>query len=117
LPSCVWREDAFGGACKRPAGSGTDYVGFGTCRHHAGLTPSGDQAAARQQALAELHSVGELHEVDPVEALQVAVNLAHARLVHLHSKAGGAADAALARLEGEASIVWFTQPRRRLIRT
>jgi hypothetical protein len=91
-----------GGAYKRPAGSGTDHVGFGTCRHHAGSTPSGRRAAARQQALAELRSVGGLDDVDPVDALQVAVNLAHARVVHLHSNAGEAADAALARLEGEA---------------
>src|SRR3954447_14085296 len=101
FPLCGARTRS-GGACKRPAGSGTDHVGFGTCRHHAGSTPSGRQAAARQQALAELRSVGELDDVDPVEALQVAVNLAHARVLRLHFKAGGAADAALARLEGEA---------------
>src|SRR3954452_7900559 len=101
LPLCGAKTRS-GGVCKRPAGSGTDHVGFGTCRHHAGSTPSGRQAAARQQALAELRSVDEVDEVDPVEALQVAVNLAHARLVRLRSKAGDAGDGALARLEGEA---------------
>jgi hypothetical protein len=101
LPLCgaKTRSD---GVCKRPAGSGTDHIGFGTCRHHAGSTPSGRQAAARQQALEELHSVGELDDVDPVEALQVAVNLAHARLAHLHSRGGDAPDVTLARLEGAA---------------
>jgi hypothetical protein len=101
LPLCGARTRA-GGACKRPAGSGTDHVGFGTCRHHAGSTPSGRQSAARQQALAELRAIGDVDEIDPVEALQAAVNLAYARLARLHSKVGPVADVALVRLEGEA---------------
>jgi hypothetical protein len=84
-------QDAFGRRLQASGRSGTDHVEFGTRRHHAGSTPSGRQAAARLQALAALRSVGELDEVDPVEALQVAVNLAHARPAHLHSRVGDAA--------------------------
>lgn len=42
-----------GKPCGRPAGWGTDHVGWGACKHHSGSTKNGRRHAARLQAEAE----------------------------------------------------------------
>lgn len=62
-----------GKPCQQAAGYGTDHVGFGTCKHHAGSMPSGKVGAARQEAIAyvdELKALGKIGpEVSPDDAL------------------------------------------------
>lgn len=61
--------------CRRPAGWGTDHLGWGRCRLHGGASPSGKVYAARLQAEAEGARLGLVLEVDPAEALAAIVNL------------------------------------------
>ncbi len=63
-PRCGARTRG-GGLCKRPAGSGTDHVGYGACKLHTGATPSGRRYAAR---LVGAEFAGEL-DISPEEAL------------------------------------------------
>jgi hypothetical protein len=67
-----------GRACQLPAGHGTDHVGFGKCRRHAGNTPGGRVYAAKLAALAELPPLGGEVDINPLEALLYTVRRAYA---------------------------------------
>lgn len=43
-------REAVSEVCTFPAGSGTDHLGFGKCKFHGGLSPSGKKAAALEVA-------------------------------------------------------------------
>lgn len=58
-----------GGACAKPAGWGTDHVGAGRCRFHAGNSPSGRKAAQRELAQRAVAAYGLPREVEPHQAL------------------------------------------------
>jgi hypothetical protein len=58
-----------GGQCGRPAGWGTDHVGYGRCKLHGGCVPSGRKAAQRQMAADQVATYGLPREVDPHQAL------------------------------------------------
>jgi hypothetical protein len=67
-----------GTPCELRAGFGTEHVGFGRCRFHAGRSPSGNLAAERQrldaQAADAASTFGLPRDVDPAEALGNEVN-------------------------------------------
>jgi len=56
--------------CKKPAGWGTDHVGFGSCKLHGGATPSHTKHAEKQRAAWQQRI---LDEIDP--SLSVLVQL------------------------------------------
>ena len=62
-----------GALCHQQAGYGTDHLGFGTCKFHAGSMPAGAAMAARQEALAYIEQkrlLGEIAEdADPDEVM------------------------------------------------
>jgi hypothetical protein len=58
-----------GGQCGRPAGWGTEHVGFGKCKLHGGKSPSGNKHAEREQAHAAVVTYGLPREIDPHAAL------------------------------------------------
>lgn len=62
-----------GAPCRRPAGAGTDHVGYGPCKLHGGSTATHRKHAAKLQAAAEANRLGVVMglpiEVDPLEAL------------------------------------------------
>lgn len=43
-------EGRTGAPCKKPAGMGTDHLGFGYCKFHTGSTPGGVKAAEKERA-------------------------------------------------------------------
>jgi hypothetical protein len=83
-----------GGACKRPAGEGTDHLGAGRCRFHTGSTPNGRKHAAREaaQEFVAAH-VAEALPADPLDTLVLSVHLANGAVAFHRSKIA----------EGEAS--------------
>lgn len=58
-----------GTPCKRPAGTGTDHVGIGYCKHHGGSTPTHIKAANKQKAEIAVATYGLPREIDPHAAL------------------------------------------------
>jgi hypothetical protein len=58
-----------GGKCERPAGWGTDHVGWGHCKLHGGCAPSGRKSAKRLMAVDAVTTYGLPREVDPHVAL------------------------------------------------
>lgn len=86
-----------GGVCHRPAGWGTDHVGFGSCKLHGGATASHTAAARVEQARQAVATYGLARTVDPAQAL----------LEEVHRTAGHVAwlQAKVAELE-EADLVW-----------
>lgn len=71
---CGARKRQGEGRCQRPAGWGTDHVGFGTCKLHGGRMPTHEVAAARAEASSHLAVSG--IPVDPATALLRCVQLA-----------------------------------------
>lgn len=67
--SCGARAKSTGNPCRRPAGSGTDHVGDGHCKHHGGSTQSGKKHAAKQAANKAVATYGLPRNVDPATAL------------------------------------------------
>lgn len=64
------RDARGGGACRLPAGHGTDHPGYGLCRIHGGNTPSGKKAAAKAKQTAELERASAMLGLDrKVDAL------------------------------------------------
>lgn len=65
------------GTCGKPAGWGTDHVGFGQCRYHGGTTPNGRKFANRQKALTFARgALGAEVGGTPLDALEQSVRLA-----------------------------------------
>jgi hypothetical protein len=65
-----------GGTCRLAAGHGTDHVGFGRCRLHAGNTPAGRTHGARLAATVTARTFGVAADVDPLAAMSLCVRLA-----------------------------------------
>lgn len=82
-----------GGKCKRRAGFGTDHVGYGNCKSHGGSTPSGRQAAAREELAGFMASAAPLMDADPIEALLYCVRRASGMAAWLRLKCQGVEDA------------------------
>lgn len=69
VPSCpghISSGEKKGEPCRNPLGKGTDHVGKGACRFHAGLTPSANKKAARETLQEEAQKLLGLTEWDPV---------------------------------------------------
>jgi hypothetical protein len=66
---CGAKTRGSGTPCGRPAGWGTDHVGYGRCKLHGGCVPSGRKAAQRQMAVDQVATYGLPREVDPHTAL------------------------------------------------
>src|SRR3954451_10234720 len=62
-----------GGRCQKPAGWGTDHVGWGVCRLHGGSTRTARVGAHRQAVLAEMPTMGGELEIAAIDALQLCV--------------------------------------------
>lgn len=56
------KRDGSGDTCKRPAGWGTEHVGFGTCKLHGGSTPASSKHAERERQAWQQFLVD---EIDP----------------------------------------------------
>lgn len=68
IPKCGAKLTKGEGTCRHPAGYGTDHLGTGTCKFHAGSTPSGKLAAARAEVRGPAF-YGDPVDVTPSEAL------------------------------------------------
>ncbi len=68
-PSCGAKAKGTGQPCRRPAGSGTDHVGDGHCKHHGGSSPGGKKHAAKVAANRAVATYGLPRNVDPATAL------------------------------------------------
>jgi hypothetical protein len=89
-----------GGPCQRPAGWGTDHVGYGRCRLHGGTTPNHVRAAQRQQAAETVASLGLRRDVDPNTAWLEEVHRAAGHVAWLGEVVGG--------LERNGVVHWST---------
>jgi len=78
-PICGARKRQGDGVCRRPAGAGTNHVGFGRCKLHGGATPNHDLAAARAR-LDEIAAHLDLSDPLPHEALQFCVRAVAAQV-------------------------------------
>ena len=65
--ACGARKRRGPGACGRPAGAGTDHLGWGRCSWHGGAAPSGRTAAARQKVDAEVLTLLNREGLSPVD--------------------------------------------------
>lgn len=81
-PMTCGARNRHGEPCALPAGWGTESR-FGRCRFHGGASPNGKVHAARLEAFADVRVLGDLPVTDPAGALQLALDLAHARLLRL----------------------------------
>jgi hypothetical protein len=75
-----------GGQCQRPAGEGTDHLGFGTCRLHGGSTITHRQAAVAEMARAHVASLAQPVPVDAYELVEHALGWTHATILWLNTK-------------------------------
>lgn len=72
-----------GKPCRRPAGWGTDHVGYGCCKLHLGSTKKHSRGAAREEALTFARGVlGQELDVDPLEGVLMAVRLSYGIVDH-----------------------------------
>lgn len=58
LPKCGAKRRQGGAPCGKPAGWGTDHVGFGRCKMHGGSTPNHLKSVANARAEAALVALG-----------------------------------------------------------
>ena len=68
---CGARKKQGTGICTRPAGWGTDHVGFGNCKLHGGSTPNGSKHAASERDRETKANVSALLEAYGVDARDV----------------------------------------------
>lgn len=95
---------ARGGApCRKLAGFGTDHVGFGACKYHAGSTRTGRTAAYKEQARAEAARLGGEVPLNPDEALTWAVAVAAGSVAFFQRKLREVEDAA-EKIDGAGAI-------------
>jgi hypothetical protein len=72
-PKCgATRRD--GQLCELQAGTGTDHLGFGSCKFHGGCTPSHKRAAEKAQLVAAAAMFGLPRNVDPATAIVEALH-------------------------------------------
>lgn len=63
------KTDGSGDTCTKPAGWGTDHVGYGHCKFHFGNTRAHVESAKREQAKDIAHTYGLPIEVDAMTAI------------------------------------------------
>ena len=63
------KRDGSGDPCRRPAGWGTDHLGFGTCKLHGGSTPNAGRHAITLEAARQVEVWGGRADLNPAEAL------------------------------------------------
>lgn len=81
VPICgASRTKAGGAPCQKQAGWGTDHLGFGQCRLHGGMAPGQRGAAAAAMARAHVSSLVGPVELEPHDALQLAIALTAAEV-------------------------------------
>lgn len=105
------RDTEKGERCSRPRGYGTDHVGYGYCRRHAGSTANGRKHAALERARAEVARV----KREGFYGVRVAVDPEQALLEEMQRSAGAvrwleAAIADWGRLEGLTEQMRATDP-------
>ena len=83
---CPATAKSTGKPCGHVAGFGTDHLHFGLCRFHGGLSPGGRTQAAKLQARAESARLGAEVDLDPADALALAVRLVGGEVAFLRSK-------------------------------
>lgn len=82
-----------GAACKRPAGWGTDHVGFKRCKLHGGRSPTGNGAGHRAMALAFARgALGAEVDIDPLQGMLLSVRLAGGVVMYHRLRLQGLAD-------------------------
>ena len=74
------RTKSGGAPCQKTAGWGTSTPGFGVCRLHGGMSPNHRQAAAVAMARAHVASLVGPVDIEPGDALQLAVALTAAEV-------------------------------------
>jgi hypothetical protein len=65
-PRCGAKRRQEAGACRKPAGWGTDHVGTGSCRLHCGSTATVSRGAHRQAAESRAHALVAAEGLEPV---------------------------------------------------
>lgn len=75
-----------GHPCGYRAGYKTDHVGFGRCHLHGGLSPSGRNAAAKEQAASEAARIGAEVPIGADEALEWTIRLLGGEVAFLQGK-------------------------------
>ena len=64
---CGARKRQGEGTCRRPAGWGTDHVGFGNCKLHLGNTRNGRKAGAELRLDSDVRTMLLREELEPVD--------------------------------------------------
>jgi hypothetical protein len=75
-----------GSPCRLWKGYRTNHVGVGTCIHHMGNSPSGENKAAREMLVATLTKMGVAIEIDPQQALLQMVWEAYGNVAFLRAR-------------------------------
>jgi hypothetical protein len=75
--------------CKKPAGWGTDHVGYGRCKLHGGATPKGKQAAAKLAAEDMVVGYGLPRDIEPQDALMEELARTAGHVAYLHELVAG----------------------------
>ena len=66
---CTATSKRTGNRCGRRAGSGTDHVGVGLCKHHGGVSPGGVVQGQKLNAVKAVQEFGLPREIEPHQAL------------------------------------------------
>ena len=86
------KRDGSGDPCRRPAGWGTDHLGFGACKLHGGSTPNGGRHAITLEAARHVEAWGGRLDVNPAEALLELVQTKAAEVAYWNWRVGGLSD-------------------------
>ena len=95
------RTKAGGAPCQKTAGWGTPTPGFGPCRLHGGMAPGPRQAAAMAMARAHVASLVGPVDLEPHDALQLAVSLTAAEVQYFSERI---AELGLDDIAGQATV-------------
>lgn len=74
-----------GKPCEAEAGKGTDHLGFGPCKHHGGMTPAHQKAAAKMMARHHAVVMGAPVDIDPFAALLWTVRIAAGEVAYCNT--------------------------------
>lgn len=80
------------GPCTQRAGWGTPHLGLGPCKLHGGCAPGVVQKYEREAAMADMRFMGVPIDVEPTDALLMAVRTAAGHLAYLTAKVSTVAD-------------------------
>ena len=83
------KRDGSGDPCRRPAGWGTDHLGFGTCKLHGGSTPNAGRHAITLEAARQVEAWGGRLDVSAPEALLELVQSKAAEVAYWNWRVGG----------------------------